>query len=116
MAIKISIESIKIPVEIGDLKFEIDVTDEKYESFINHFNVFLTKIEALDEANSEEMANLKVLIKEVYDELLGVGAYEKTYAVMPNMSFIASALANIVMQLVEEMDKRAGAVAELKKK
>ena len=38
MAIKINLESTVIPVEIGDLKFEIDVTDEKYETFTRGFN------------------------------------------------------------------------------
>jgi len=106
MAIKISLESTKIPVEIGDLKFEIDVMDEKYEAFIKNFNVFLTKMEALDEEKSEDIVMLKAMVAEVYEELLGVGSYEQIYAKMPNIIFVASALVNIVKQLTEEMDGR----------
>ena len=113
MAIKVNLESTVIPVEIGDLKFQIDVTDEKYESFIKNFNEFLEKIETLDEEKSEDIARLKEFVKEIYDELLGVGAYKKTYEKMPNISFVARTLANVVTQLVAEMDQRLVPVTKL---
>ena len=106
MAIKINLESIKIPVEIGDLKFEIDVTDEKYESFIKNFNAFLTKMESLDEDDVEDIAQLKVAVSEVYEDLLGTDSYEQIYEKMPNIAFVASVLVNIVTQLMAEMDER----------
>lgn len=106
MAIKISLESTIIPVEIGDLKFEIDVTDEKYEAFTNNFNVFLKEIVTLDEESSEDIEKLKVLVQKLYDELLGDGSYEQIYTKMPNISFVAGTLANIVTQLAKEMEKR----------
>ena len=114
MAIKINLESTKIPVEIGDLKFEIDVTDEKYEAFIKNFNAFLTQMESLDEEKSEDIAHLKKLVEKIYDDLLGMGAYEKIYTMMPNISFVASTLVSIVTQLVEEMNKRMEPVAKPK--
>ena len=106
MAIKISLESTKIPVEIGDLKFEIDVTDEKYEAFIQNFNAFLSKMESLDEEKSEDIALLKTMVSKVYEELLGTGSYEQIYAKMPNIAFVASTLVNIVTQLMQVMDER----------
>jgi len=104
MAIKVNLESIKIPVEISDLKYEIDVTDDKYEEFIKNFNVFLTKIENLDEDKTEDISLLKKMVKDVYDELLGASAYDEIYAKMPNIAFVASVLVNVVTQLMEEMD------------
>ena len=106
MAIIISLESTVIPVQIGDLKFKIDVTDEKYEKIVERFNSFLVEIEALDEEKSEDIAKLKGIVEEMYEELLGEGAYEKIHAKMPNISFVTGVLANLVTQLIEEVDKR----------
>ena len=106
MAIKINLESVKIPVEIGDLKFEIDVTDEKYEVIVENFNLFLEKVEKLNENKSEDLEQLKEFVKKIYEDLLGTGVYEQIYAKMPNTSFVASTLVSIVTQLVEEMNKR----------
>ena len=110
MAIKINLESTKIPVEIGDLKFEIDVTDEKYESFINNFNIFLEKMESLDEEKSEDLVLIKKMVKEVYDDLLGKDAYEQIYAKMPNTAFVSKVLATIVSQLMIEMEDKSSFV------
>jgi len=104
MAIKVNLESIKIPVEIGDLKYEIDVTDDKYEGFIKNFNIFLSKIEKLDENDAENVVLLKTMVKAVYDELLGLSAFDEVYAKMPNIAFVSNVLINVVTQLMEEMD------------
>ena len=114
MAIKISLESTVIPVEIGDLKFEIDVSDEKYESIVERFNAFLVKMEALDEDNPEDVGKLKVIVKEMYDELLGEKSYEQIHAKMPNISFVAGLLADLVTQLTEEVNKRTLPTAKVK--
>jgi len=107
MAIKIELESVKIPVEIGDLKYEIDVTDEKYEAFIENFNLFLEKIETLDEDKTEDLALIKTMVKKAYEDLLGIGAYEQIYAKMPNTAFVSKVLATIVSQLIVEMEERS---------
>ena len=114
MAIKINLESTVIPVEIGDMKFEIDVTDEKYEAFIKNFNVFLSKMEVLDENKSEDVAQLKVMVKEIYDELLGAEAYEQIYAKMSNIAFVSGVLVSVVKQLMEEMDQKTAPKSQLK--
>ena len=106
MAIKINLESVKIPVEIGDLKYEIDVTDEKYEAFIQNFNEFLMKVETLNKENSEDTVLLKTLVSGIYKELLGAGSYEAIYDKMPNIGFVSATLVNIVTQLTEEMEQR----------
>lgn len=114
MAIKVNLESTKIPVDIGDLKFEIDVADDKYEIFINNFNIFLEEVDRLDEDNSEDVVQLKKFVEKIYDDMLGIGAYQQIYAKMPNISFVASTLVNIVTQLVEEVDKRMTPTSNLK--
>ena len=114
MAIKVNLESTIIPVEIGDLKFEIDVADEKYETLVNNFNDFLEKVEALDEENPEDISQLKAIVKDIYDEMLGENAYEQIYTKMPNISFVTGVLVNIVTQLAEEVDKRVTPTPSLK--
>jgi len=114
MAIKISLESVKIPVEIGDLKYEIDVTDEKYEAFIKNFNEFLTKVETLNKESSEDTILLKSMVSEVYEELLGKGSYEAIYAKMPNIGFVSATLVKIVTQLMQEMEQRITAKSAVK--
>ena len=106
MAIKINLESTKIPVEIDDLKFEIDVTDKKYEGFIQKFNRFLGEIERLDEENTEDVNKIKTLVEEIYEELLGTNSYKLIYAKMPNIAFVSSVLINVVTQLIKEMEAR----------
>jgi len=107
MAIKINLESVKIPLEIGDLKFEIDVTDEKYEAFIKNFNIFLEKMEVLDEEKTEDLALIKEMVKEVYEDLLGKGAYEQIYEKMPNTAFVSKVLVTIVSQMMIEMESKS---------
>ena len=106
MAIKINLESTKIPVEIGDLNFEINVTDEKFDTFSKHFQDFLNNVQALDEQNEEDQNKLKPLVKSIHDELLGLGSFELVYEKVPNVTFVAGILIKIVSQLTEEMDKR----------
>lgn len=54
----------------------------------------------------EDIEQLKVIVQEVYDQLLGKGAYEQIYAKMANISFVAGVLINVITQLSEEVDKR----------
>ena len=106
MAIKINLQSTVIPVQLGDLKFEVDVADEKYDEIVKNFNGFLEKISELDEAKAEDVIQLKEIVKETYDQLLGEGTYEQIYDKMPNISFVAGVLVNLVVELAKEMQKR----------
>ena len=106
MAIKINLESTVIPVEIGDLKFEIDVTDEKYERYIQAFNTFLDDVSALDETAAEDLALLKAKQTQVYDVLLGAGAFESVYQLAPSVVITTGILTQVVEQLEKEMMKR----------
>jgi len=114
MAIKVSLESTVVPVELGDLKFEIDVADEKYEKIVKDFNGFLEKIGELDEGKAEDVAQLKVIVEDIYDQLLGEGAYEQIYAKMPNIAFVAGVLVNVVAQLAKEIENRMMPTAKKK--
>ena len=107
MAIKIDLESTKIPVEIGDLKFEINVADDKYEAFLQSFEKFISEAKDIDEENIEVNVRLKELLQKTYDELLGKGAFKKVYAKIPNISFVTGVLTNLFEHLVLEIEKRS---------
>ena len=114
MAIKISLQSTKIPVEIGELKFEIDINDEKYEQFVQEFNRFLSEIESLDEDKIEDLEQLKSMVKDIYERLLGEGSYTAVYNEMPNIAMVSSVFVHIVEQLKQEMDDRMKPTSKLK--
>ena len=106
MAIKINLESTVIPVEIGDLKFQIDVTDETYERYVQAFNSFLDDVSELDETTSEDLTLLKAKQRNVYDVLLGEGAFESIYELAPSVVITTGILTQVVEQLEKEMMKR----------
>ena len=106
MAIKVNLETTVIPVEIGDLKFEIDVTDEKYEEYVQSFNAFLDDVSELDETESEDLKLLKEKQKHVYDVLLGEGAFESIYELAPSIMITTGILTQVVEQLEKEVMKR----------
>jgi len=114
MAIKVNLQSTIIPVEIGHLKFEINITDKKYEDFVKEFNQFLSNLEKLDEQNAEDVDRLRAMIKEIYTKLLGEGSFEVVYQEMPNIALVASTFINVVTQLMQEMDKRMNQPQKLK--
>jgi len=103
MAIKLNLNTTIIPVEIGEFKFEINMTDEKEKSFQAKLSDFLKQAEKLDEAKTEDEEKLRTMIAELYDELLGNGAFKKLYAHTPN----AGILLGVFMQLVTEFTKEA---------
>ena len=106
MAIKINLESVKIPVEIGDLKYEIDVTDEKYETFVGKFDEFLGKAAALYKEKTEDVTEFKTMLSDIYEALLGEGSFDEIYEQMPNISFVSSTFVKIVTQLMQVMGAR----------
>ena len=106
MAIKVNLESTIIPVEVGNLRFTIDINDEKYEQFIQEFNQFLTEVQKLDEEKVEDMAKMKSMMKDIYTSLLGAGSFGAVYEQVPNIALVASTFVQIVMALKDEMDKK----------
>ena len=113
MAIKIELKSTIIPVEIGELKFQIDVSDvnmevleSKVSSFLKEVDVFTkdlndgsTPIKQLEEASEE----LVEQFEEVYGELLGADSFKKIYEKMPCMVFMAQTFIQIMSQVKSEL-------------
>jgi len=130
MAIKINVLSTLVPIEIGNLKFEVDVTDEKYQAFIERFKAvqkellaLMTEIEEMEkngtEINEEEtLAKLHQLVSKAYDELLGEGTFRQVYQQTPRIVAVTSYLVKLVAALEKEMevDQKANMSSYLKAK
>ena len=103
MAIKIELQSTIIPVEIGAFKFEVNMTDEKEKAFKAQLDDFLKQASELDETKLEDETKLKELLKQMYDDLLGEGSFDKMYNSAPNIGI----LSGVFIQLVQEFGKVA---------
>ena len=103
MAIKIDLQSTVIPIEIGEFKFEVDMTDEKEKAFKAKLDNFLKQAADLDEQKPEDEEKLKELLNEIYDSLLGEGSFDKLYSSASNLGI----LSGVFVQLVAEFGRVA---------
>ncbi|WP_017728493.1 hypothetical protein [Halalkalibacterium ligniniphilum] len=103
MAIKIQTEKTVIPVEIGELNFEFNVSDEAIKNLRKNAKIvqeeFVNINDAVDEEKSEKAA--KTVLQKGFDLLLGEGAFEKIYAQTPSIIY----LMKYFIQLSEGIDK-----------
>ena len=106
MAIKISLNSTKIPVEIGDLKFEVEMNDEGYERFINIFNVFVKEMAALGAEEVEDFPSIRDRQKKLLDSLLGEGAFDQLYTKISCTMTLTRVIGQIAASIEAEMIKR----------
>jgi len=116
MTIKINVLSTLIPIQIGELSFEVDVTDQKYRAFIERFKLvqqeLLNLVAKVDEEeqkgvtiNEDELIEkLHQLVSTAYDELLGAGAFNQVYEQTPRIVSVTSYLVKIVAGLEKEME------------
>lgn len=105
MAIKIQTEKPTIPVEIGKLRFEFDVSDESIKNFYEKSFETFKEIETIevDEDEEEEVIfeKAKDILKKSFDLMLGEGAFVQIYELSPSI-FI---LTNYYKQLYEGISK-----------
>lgn len=111
-----------IPVKIGELVFEIDVTDEKLDELIaKHSEV----AELFEDDVPETTEEAKKVLKKAFDLFLGKGAFKKIYVQTPSIIGCVGILTNLLKSLPEELEKltppltqaeKATQLVELKKK
>ena len=106
MAIKINVEPTMIPVEIGDLTFQIDISDKQYEAFFKAFNLFLEEMRHLGAEEEEDLALIKEKQEKLYNTLLGEGAFEAIYERVPSVIHMIGILKQMVDHLDEEIAQR----------
>lgn len=109
MALKLSLKKSIFPVEIGEFNFEVDLSDDKAKDFEEKMTTFLNGIKELKGAPASE-DKFAELLKDVFDELLGVGAYEKLYGYAKRTDLLAELLENLVLALVSNLPGRSAMV------
>jgi len=109
MALKLSLKKSIFPVEIGDFKFEVDLSDDRAKGLEEKMTAFLKGINELAGAPEHE-AEFAALLEGVFDELLGSGAYEKLYEYAKRVDVLAELLEALVLALVSKLPGRSALV------
>lgn len=127
MAIKIDLVQTKIPVEIGKLKYEVELDDKSFEEMTKDFfklNEKVSKIvsklgEKAEKELPEETSHnlLHDLVSEAYTTILGEGSFDEVYAQTPRIVAVSQYLGEIYKELHKEMGMDASVdVAKYSKK
>lgn len=105
MAIKIQTQKPEIPVEIGDLKFTFDVSDESIKQFREEALKAQKEFHSIDIDEDDDMAleKAKEVIKRGYETILGKGAFEKIYELSPSVMICMQYFVQIVQGIEEEL-------------
>jgi len=103
MAVKVNLKSTTIPVEIGDMKFEVKMDEDNYLNFAKKFEIFLSELEQLDEEKLNDLEYLKPMFRVVHDALLGDGSFDMVYNAMPNLRFVEGTFKQVVVELDREI-------------
>ena len=106
MVVKFELFSAKIPIEIGNMKFELDVSDEKYDAFTIVFNKYLDELTELTVQESEDLNIIKEKQRLVFTTLLGEGAFDAIYAMSPSIVSTTRVLNDVVNYMEQEVKKR----------
>ena len=105
MAIKIQTKTHVIPIEIGDVKLEFDMSDENIKKLFNSEHDIMKMI---DEVDKNDFDAQKEAVKSIVDKLLGDGSFDKLYELSPSVFIIVDYFLQIAQGLKEEINKRLG--------
>ena len=105
MAIKIQTKKPEIPVEIGELKFTFDVSDESIQNFREEALRIQKEFNDIGPDIDDEKAleQAKVVLKKGFYMMLGEGAFEKIYELSPSVMICAQYFAQIVQGIEDEL-------------
>ena len=94
MAIKIQTERTDIPVEIGDLKFSFDTSDESILKFRKKGKEVAEELKNIeineDDEEEEIIKRAKEILQTGFEIMLGKGAFEKIYDLSPSIAICTS--------------------------
>lgn len=105
MAIKIQTEKPEIPVEIGDLKFSFDLSDESIQKFRKEALEVQKEFHSItiSEDDEEALEQAKSVLKRGFDMMLGEGSFEKIYELSPSVMICAQYFVQIVQGIEVEL-------------
>jgi len=105
MALKIELGTTVIPVEVNGLKFEVDTSDKSMREFNTKYKTFIEEMVKLDLDNLENEEVISEMLSDLMDELLGEGAFEKLYKLIPSLAKLIYGLNQIMHSISVEMFK-----------
>lgn len=109
MAIKIQTKQIGIPVEIGELNFVFDTSDESVKKFRKDLNAVYEKLEKID-TNAKETEDedklfdeAKEYLSEGFELILGEGSFDKIYEQTPSVLHLIDYFVKLAEGIKEEL-------------
>ena len=106
MALKLQLNSTIIPIEIGEFKFEVDMTGDKQKALKKEMEELASTVKQLDVDSDEDQEKLEEMLKEQFDKILGSGAYDKLHGYTPNATILAGVYENMLIGISKEMQKK----------
>lgn len=105
MAIKIQTQKPEIPVEIGDLKFSFDVSDESIKEFRNEAIKVQKELEeiAISDNDDQALEQAKEALKHGFEIMLGEGSFKKIYDISPSLVLCMQYFVQIAIGIDEEL-------------
>lgn len=100
MVIKINTTKIGIPVEIGELKFTFDTSDNGLEKLVATADTFLSE---LAEIEGNDLKGAKKALQRGFDFLLGANAFDQIYEQTPSILRCVEILEELVQSLTYEL-------------
>lgn len=105
MAIRIQTEKPVIPIELGPLKFEFEITDDNIQRLYESLDRYEEEAKAIKE---EDLEGAKNAIRKGMDFLLGEGTFDKIYEEFPSTIAVSNYFIQIAEGLEREIAKKSG--------
>lgn len=117
MAIIIQTEKPVIPIHLGDLDFEFNVSDESVKKFRRDAARIQTELEALNVSDDDEQAleQAKDVLRRGFELMLGNGAFDAVYKLSPSVVIVMKYLAQIGEGIAVELEKMGFAESQQEK-
>lgn len=105
MAIRIQTEKPVIPIELGSLNFEFEITDDNIQRLYKSLDRYEEEAKAIKE---EDLEGAKNAIRKGMDFLLGEGTFDKIYEEFPSTIAVSNYFIQIAEGLEREIAKKSG--------
>lgn len=107
MAIKIQTQKTEIPIELGDLKFAFDISDESIKRFRDNAVKIQKELESINVSDQDDkaMEQLKEILERGFTIMLGEGAFKKIYERSPSVMVVMNYFEQIANGIAAELNE-----------
>lgn len=105
MVIKIQTKQTGIPVEIGDLTFTFDTSDESIKSFRDSAQ---STLDEMKNVKDDDLDAAKKILEKGYELMLGEGAFKQVYEQTPSLIEVT----RYFVQLAEGIEKELSSLGK----